>query len=265
MAKRFKYSEGIVVLKGGDEIVLKAHELKDEGIRIKYKDAVIFDPSKTYRLFIRSRGESSHFYARGRSRKNIRSEQYRSELHNETISSLENYLSKKERVRLLYYAWEYKKKHKETITSIKDYLFQKDVKQICGEASYIVFDLFGISNNLTSTNNKPQVAFEIVDTHFCDKETFNTLLDLSVRSSLVVLFYYAKHAPKRNQMHNIGENNNGEIRVQHYIQDGSFWVGDERIEEKDYSYLETYNTATDFNNSDQYYRAVRELEVDKLL
>ncbi len=155
--------------------------------------------------------------------------------------------------------------NRETIFSFKDYYFSKEVKQSINESKYFIADIYGISKSLNKSEKEPHIAIEVIDSHFPNFETFNYLRKLTKDSCLIILFYYLGFEPKINQMLNSkGDGNNGKLRISHYMQDGSFWISDERIEEKDYSYIKSYQTDIDFTNKEEYYKAIKELVLDKL-
>ena len=265
MKKRYKYEKGIVIENGDEKIILRK-DLEDEGIRTKYKHKLILDESKEFKLHIRSRGKSSHFYSRGTSRRNIRNNYY-SEPHKEKVKILHNFINARDRVRICtyYWSWEDKKMKLDTIFSLKEYYFQKEVKRTINNKKYFVSDIFGISKTLNNSDKEPQISIEVIDTHFPSQTTFDFFRFATKNSPLIILFYYLEFEPKLNQMlNNKGEGNNGKLRVSHYIQDGSFWVGDERIEEKDFSYIKTYNKEIDFENNEEYYKSINELILSKL-
>ncbi len=265
MKKRYKYDEGIVHLLDGSKITITSKDLEDEGIRVKYKSEKILDSTGEIILYIRSRGISSHYYSRGSSRKNIRDVKYFNNKHKEKIDILFKFLNARDRVRICSYYFENGKPILDTIFSFKDYYFSKEVKQSINKKNYFVADIFGISKSLNYTHKEPNIVIETVDTHFPDFKTFNYFRNLTREMPLIILFYYLEFEPKINCMYNNqGESNNGKLRISHYIQDGSFWVGDERIEEKDYSFIKTYKTEIDFNNDENYYDAIDELELKRL-
>lgn len=265
MREHYKYDIGIVHLKDNITTTISRKDLEDEGIRTKYKGEKITDKTGELLLFIRNRGKSSHFFSRGISRKNIRSRKNFTEDHKNKIQILLNFLNARDRVRICCYYFENKKPVLDTIFSFKEYLFAKEVKQSMNKLNYFISDIYGISKNLNNTNREPNIAIEVIDTHFPDQKTFDYFRKATSETPLIILFYYLEHEPKINCMYNNnGENNNGKLRVSHYMQDGSFWIGDERIEEKDYSYIKTYKTAIDFTNNNEYYKAINELELVKL-
>lgn len=263
--KHYKHEIGIVHLRDKTTISINSKDLEDEGIRAKYKGERILDKTGEFLLFIRSRGTSSHFYSRGNYRHNIRGRKNYTEEHREKIQILLNFLNARDRIRVFCYYFEYDKKFLDTIISFKNYFFAKEVKQSVGKSSYFISDIYGISKTLNNSNREPNIAIEVIDTHFPDIKTFNYFRKVTKETPLIILFYYINHELKFNHMkNNNGENNNGKLRISHYIQDGSFWVRDERIEEKDYSYIKTYKTEIDFNNEEEYYKAIIELEQAKL-
>lgn len=265
MRKKYKYELGIAII-DGVEIDISRKQLEDEGIRAKFKGKDIFDKSKEIRLHIRSRGKSSHFYSRGKNRKNISSNKYYNEKHLKKINILFNFLKARDRVRICTYYWDYGKKGLETIFSFKDYLISKEVKQSTSENYYFVSDIYGISKSLNKSEKEPHIAIEVIDTHFPSLKSFNYFREITKVSPLIIIFYYLEFEPFLNQMHNSisDKTNNGKLRITHYIQDGSFWVGEERLEEKDYSYINTYNEKIDFREKEQYYNAVQELEINRI-
>lgn len=265
MREHYKHDIGVVHLKDNTTITISRKDLEDEGIRTKYKGEKIVDKTGEILLFIRSREKSSHFFSRGTSRKNIRERKYFTEEHKGKIQILLNFLNARDRVRICCYYFENKKPVLDTIFSFKDYYFVNEVKQSISKSNYFISDIYGVSKNLNNSNREPNVAIEVIDSHFPDKKTFNYFRKITNETPLIVLFYYLEYEPKINCMHNNnGVSNNGKLRVSHYIQDGSFWIGDERIEEKDYSYIKTYKTDIDFTNDDEYYKAIKELELAKL-
>ena len=265
MRKKYKYEIGIAII-DGVEIRISRKDLEDEGVRVKYKHESIFDQSKEIKLHIRSRGKSSHFYSRGKNRKNISSNKYYNDKHLEKIDILVKFLKAKDRVRICTYYWDYGKKGLETIFSFKNYLFSKEVKQSITENNFFISDIYGISKKLNKSEKEPHISIEVIDTHYPSTKTFNYFRHITRNSPLIIILYYMEFEPFLNQMINIpsDKTNNGKLRVTHYIQDGSFWVGEERIEEKDYSFISSYNEKIDFENSDQYYNAVQELEINRI-
>lgn len=265
MKDRYKYNIGIVTLSDESRVTISRIDLEDEGIRTKYKGEKIEDETGELLLFIRSRGTSSHFFSRGNSRKNIRDRKYFNEAHIEKINILYNFLNARDRIRICTYYFENKKPILDTIFSFKEYYFAKEVKQTLTKSNYFISDIFGISKTLNNTYKEPNIAIEVIDSHFPDEKTFNYFRKLTKETQLIVLFYYLEFEPKINQMiNNSGNSNNGKLRVSHYIQDGSFWIGDERMEDKDFSYIKTYNTQIDFENDQEYYKAINELIISKL-
>ena len=266
MNKRYKYNFGLVV-ENNTLIKVTRKQLEDEGIRTRYKGKTIIDETKSFRLYIRSRGKSSHFYSRGKSRKNISSKKYRNEKHLEKINILFNFLNARDRVRICTYYWEYgkPKPELETIFSFKNYYFAKEVKQSLSSQHYFIADIFGVSKSLNKTEKEPLLAIEVIDTHFPDIKTFNYYRQITKQQPLIVVFYYLEYELILNHMFkNSGDNNNGKLRISHYIQDGSFWVGDERIEDKSYSNIKTYKEKINFNNEEEYYKSINELELKRI-
>jgi len=104
MLKNFKYSFAIVKENG---IVKRIYhtQLEDEGIRIKYRGKELYDETDSFRLFIRYRPGSSHFYARFKNRKNLSSGVRETEDHSNAIklffSLLSECKSKKIQIRML--------------------------------------------------------------------------------------------------------------------------------------------------------------------
>ena len=263
MNTQYKHKVGIIKSNNGI-IEIKREQLEDEGFRTKYKSKIIYNETEEYRLFIRSRGKSSHFYSRGISRKAIYKKQY-TEPHKEKINILYNYIKARDRIRICCYVWEYGKKSLETIFSFKDYHFKKEVKRSLDSKNYFVSDIFGISQSLNKSDREPLISIEVIDTHFPDFKTFNHFRNATKNNPFIIVFYYLDHEPRINQMvNNKGGSNNGKLRISHYIQDGSFWVGDERIEEKDYSFIKTYNQKINFKDDEQYYNSIKELELNRI-
>jgi hypothetical protein len=265
MKKRYKYDIGIVHLTDDSQITITSNDLEDEGIRVKYKGEIIIDSSGENILHIRSRGISSHFYSRGSARKNIRGKKYFNDKHKEKIDILCKFLNARDRVRICCYYFENRKPKLDTIFSFREYFFSKEVKQSIDRKNYFVADIYGVSKSLNYSNSEPHIAIEVIDNHFPDYDTFNYLRGISKEMPLIILFYYLEFEPIINCMYNNkGDSNNGKLRIAHYIQDGSFWVGDERIEEKDYSFIKTYKIKIDFNNNEEYYKSIDELELKRL-
>ena len=265
MKKKYKYDIGIVHLENNEYVTITQNQLEDEGIRTKYKGKKILDRKKENLLHIRSRGKSSHFFSRGKSRKNIREKKEYSENHKNKIEILYNFLNNRDRVRICNYVFYQNEKYLDTIFSFNDYIFSKEVKQSLSKTDYFISDIFGINKKLHNTNTKPNIAIEVIDSHFPDIKTFNFFRKISEETPLIILFYYLEFEPIINSMfNNTGNTNNGKLRISHYIQDGSFWIGDERIEDKDYSFKKTYITQIDFSNNEEYYKAINELEIAPL-
>ncbi len=256
---------GIAVI-NGIETEISRKQLEDEGIRAKYKGQTIYDVTKEFKLYIRSRGKSSHFYSRGKNRNNISSKKIYSQRHREKIDTIFNFINAKDRIRICTYYWDYGKRGLETIFSFDNYLLSKEVKQSVTETNYFVADIFGLSKSLNKSDKEPHISIEVIDTHYPDLKTFNYYRHITKNSPLIIVFYYMEFEPFLNQMLNTksDKTNNGKLRVSHYIQDGSFWVGEERIEEKDYSFIETYNEEINFQIEEEYYNAVQELEIIRI-
>ncbi|MCR1026645.1 hypothetical protein NQT66_17635 [Cellulophaga baltica] len=266
MKKRYKYDVGIVI-ENGQEVEIRRYDLEDEGIRTKYKGKLILDKSREFKLYIRNRGKSSHFYSRGKSRKGIHSKKYRTEKHIDRINTIYNFINARDRVRICYYYWEYgsKKPKPETIFTFNNYIFAKEVKQSLTNENYFIADIFGISETLNNSDREPNIAIEVIDSHFPSFKTFNYYRKITKEQSLIVIFYYIEFEMKLNHMmNNKGENNNGKLRISHYMQDGSFWIGEDRIEEKNYDFIKTYQEKIDFSDDESYYRAINELELNRI-
>ncbi|GAL86834.1 hypothetical protein Tcr_0836 [Sporocytophaga myxococcoides] len=264
-SKQYKYNIGIVHLKDGQKPTITSKQLEDEGIRTKYKGEKITDEAEEVLLFIRSRGNSSHFFSRGNNRKNIRGRKYLSKEHKVKINTIHNFINARDRVRICCYTFGYKEKELDTIFTFTKYHFEKEVKQSLSRSNYFISDIFGISKSLNCSNKEPSISIEVIDSHFPDFKTFNYFREITKDTPMVILFYYLEFEPWLNQMiNNGGESNNGKLRISHYIQDGSFWIGDERIEEKDFSYIKSYNSEIDFTKPEEYYKAIDELVLKKL-
>jgi len=117
---------------------------------------------------------------------------------------------------------------------------------------------------LRLTDKEPLIIIEVIDTHFPDCNVFNLLRDYSKQIPIIIILYFVKYIPKMNYFKVKGLPN-PRLIVKYYIDNGSFWIGTERIEEKDYSYIKTYKTPVNFDDPEQYYKAVLELEIKKVM
>lgn len=220
----------------------------------------------TNQLFIRNRKDCPHFYSRGLNRKKVgfgkESIDHQKRI-NLTFEKLNSPSTKKVQLGYSDYT-DYDKNLKnrdairfEAVKTLTNYKWGVEINYPINESQHVVFDILGRHNDLHWTENKPFLAIEVVDTHFTDLEVFKELLILTKKQPLVIAYIFVKDTSYCYPPDSKINHETFKITTRYYMQDGSFWTDDERLEEK-YQVKEC-----DLNNPVDYYNFLMEKIVKK--
>jgi len=215
---------------------------------------------ENFRLFPRnSKTRTPHFYSRGERIINFSTEKDSS--YHETIKhGIKKFLTNAQNKTIKFGHYEYDGKNNlSEIVRIKDYKWECEVKRSLNERGFIKADIAGQYNKtMELSDKKPWIYIEIVDTHFLSCKSFQSYIETSRKIPSLILIYLIN--PQYSYTERVKERY---IRVNHYIQEGSFWINERRIEEKEeYKYLKNYIDNNDVKN---YYEAIKTSLVDKLI
>lgn len=237
--------------KDGQWITITPEQLRDTEQLALAREKQLYDSEEQkYELFIRNRENLPHFYRKGTIRHNLDRQKDSSE-HDEAVKKLHSFLKSNSSLHLKSKFFRgFHDKKLNIIKTMHDYTWDDEVTFAVAENGYVRFDLLGRPNSLNCTNKNPFVAFEVVDTHFSSKASFQALLELSKKLPFVIGYFFVKNTPYFNCPKNSEGNALAYVRVTCYIHDGDFWIRDERISD----------TVTDAlkNNPDAYYEYIYE-------
>lgn len=237
--------------KDGQWITITPEQLRDPEQLALAREKQLYDSEEQkYELFIRNRENLPHFYRKGIVRHNLDRQSDSSE-HDEVVVKLLAFLENNSSMHLKSYffrAFKDKKLHK--IATMRDYAWAKEVTFAVSESGYVRFDLLGRPNTLNCTENNPFVAFEVVDTHFSSKASFLALLELSKKLPFVIGYFFVQNTPYLNCPKTSENKGFSFVQLTCYINDGDFWIRDERISDTVTNALK--------NNPDAYYEYIYE-------
>lgn len=72
------------------------------------------------------------------------------------------------------------------------YKWKHEVHRILTETAIVRHDVFGQSDELDMSVNRPWIAIEVINTHYPEEEAFKTFIDVSRRMPLLVLFDFTQ-------------------------------------------------------------------------
>lgn len=255
-----KYEYAVRTLANNVTERIYPEQLHDKLLRETLRREDLKDESGVYRLYVRYRSDAPHFYARSKIRRNIGGTGHDSENHDRKVKGLVTYGNTTNPLTIGHYEFAGPKDIEFVpLCRLQNYEWQSERKFVLSDDTYVRFDVLGRSGTMNLTEKEPFVAIEVVDTHFSEQEAFTALREFSAKLPLIVLYYYVQSDGKLNHMENTrGEA--GRLRITHYIADGSFWINDERFEEK-YQRLQSRIG----NDPALYYNAVMAEVVNKLI
>lgn len=204
-------------------------------------------------LGIRNHPQTPHFFEKRRVRTDIDPAIKESEDHEQKKTMIRAFLTKYKKHDFGYYErpWDKTDKGFDSLLKLKDYEWDTEVQFGLVYGKYVRFDILGRSKNeILLTDKFPYVAVEIVDTHFHSQQAFKILLETTKNIPIIVAYYFIPVAPRLNCVNRpIQSNSYSKIRLQCYIADGSFWLRNERLEEK-------YDVTPEY--PEVYYNLIRE-------
>lgn len=216
-------------------------------------------PNGIYQLGIRNHPQTPHFFQKKPIRNNIEKGVLESEEHEKQKSMVRNFLKKYEKHSFGYYEspWNEENKGYESIIRVKDYIWDTEVKFGLVYGKYVRFDILGRpKSELSFTDKFPYIAVEIVDSHFHSQEAFKILLETTKNIPLIVAYIFVPKAPYINGVKKPNRSNSFSTnRTPFYLSDGSFWDGNERMEDS------LGDIAPE--NPEVYYNAIREMLYEK--
>lgn len=230
-------------------------ELKNESNRAKARSKILFDEKDGKILLgVRNHEITPHFFRKKNIREKIKKWDSISEKHREIIEILLNkYLNSNLKIKFGYYEkpWDKDDKGFDEIIKVTDFLWKSEVGFGLTYGKYIIFDILGRSkSDVALLDSVPYIAIEVIDTHFHNFETFDTLLELTKNLPFIVNYYFVSVYPTLNQpLHAERSNGYTTIRIHMYLFDGSFWIRNMRIEDE-----EEFNL--DIKDKKQYYEYV---------
>jgi hypothetical protein len=225
-----KYKYAIYRDSNNDIKEIYPDDLKNLSIseKINIKKLELYDEDEEYRIFPRFNEQTPHFYCRSKTIRTIDKNRLdKSKKHDDRIDDLINDLKSVNTFKIGYYTFDknLEEKYFETLLSIKDYSWDKEVHRIISSDSRVIHDIFGAELSLSMSQKKPNIAIEVVKTHFPEKNTFEKLLKLSEEFPLLIIFDFTI---KKNYYFQVKSDENL-IRISHYICNGSLWDRDKEL------------------------------------
>lgn len=104
------------------------------------------------------------------------------------------------------------------------YQWGSEIHRILNETAIVRHDIFGQSNELGMSVNRPWIAIEVINTHFPEEEAFAAMLETTKRIPLLILFDFTSH---KNRFLNVDKATNRLVyRPWTYlIRNGQLWRG----------------------------------------
>lgn len=242
---------------GGYERVYPS-SLHDAVFRESLKSETLLDSEQKVRLYPRYRKDAPHFYARSSIRRRLASKPKDTSAHDREVKSLVSFGNNADPLTVGYYDFPKGEKEFQEIYRLRDYEWDSECSYVIDRYNYVQFDVLGRSKKIGLREKQPLVAIEVVDTHFIDKKSFNKIRQMTRFNPLVVIVYFLFGEGKLNHK-KYTRGNAARLRANFYIEDGSFWIGKYRLEEKHFS------KKINFKSEDDYYDAVRALEVNEYI
>lgn len=222
-----KHTKAIYYNKTGERCFVKAEKLADQLIIVELKNYTLLDSSEEFELSIVDNSvnsKKSHFRLKTNEYASKFYSNNDSEEHDNKIISLNEILNK-ENLKIVFEYNDFNDfphTNKELI-KLNDYVFKDEVtKETEIGRPYARFDIFGTDNNLCITKNKPEVIIEVIDENFHDKDLFNFLIDKTLKSSTIVIYYFIKNENRYNSI-TLDTENKKIFRISCFIKNGKFF------------------------------------------
>lgn len=202
---------------------VQPEELHDAKFRAFLKTQELWDTQGEYRLHIRHRANSFHFYSLAKRVRTFVKREETSKRHSERIDEL---LSAFQANPFLFGHLRFDDEERQFVSLFqsKDYQWEQEVTRSAGEIRWR-HDLFAGHSAHRLSDRAPWVAIEVIDSHFPADLAFDAWLKQSEEIPSFVLFDFVQI---RNYFFQVDKADRW-VRVIYYIFDGKVWCSGEPI------------------------------------